>query len=443
VKPTAFQERVLTIPENWSIFLGGGRGGGKTVAAMLLILRHCQQYGKLAKVLVVRESYPSIRQLTDDMELLLIKAYGRRSVKVNRADHVLRLANGAVIELGQVDSQQAYHRYQGRSFSFIFVDETGSFANLQWVEMLRSNLRASIPTRVVWAGNPGGPSHVFLHRNFVCKALPWKPFEHEKTTWVSAPSILSGNPHLPKRYADDIRAAARGDSALAKAWIEGDWNIARGAFFGDVIDEQVHMMNIEPEDGHILRFTPKQWHLFISMDWGSSAPACAYLCGRSPGVDGVPAGSLVLLDEVHSATIDDPNKGLSWPPAMLAETIIEMCNHWGLRIIRGCGDDAYGIDDSLLEIFQRDHRIYLVKPKKQRVSGWQKMRELLFNAAEQNGRPGLYINNRCGYFWETVPFLPRDSRRPEDVDTNSADHAADAARYACVYEPATITSIPW
>ena len=184
------------------------------------------------------------------MELLLINAYGTRGLKVNRAEHILRLGNGASIEIGQVDSQQAYHRYQGRSFSLIFTDEAGAFSTLRWCEMLRSNLRAPdhIPTRVIWAANPGGPSHVYLHRNFVCKAPPWRPFEHEGTTWASAPSILADNPHLPQRYADDIRAAAKGDSALAKAWIEGHWNIARGAFFGDVIDERVHMLSIEPDD---------------------------------------------------------------------------------------------------------------------------------------------------------------------------------------------------
>ena len=202
------------------------------------------------------------------------------------------------------------------------------------------------------------------------------------------------------------------------------------------------MMNIEPSD-QLIWSSAKQWHPFVAMDWGSSAPACAYLCGRSPGIKDVPAGSLVLLDEVHSAVINDPNQGLGWPPAMLTEAIIEMCDKWGVQSIRGCGDDAYGIDDSLLEIFQRDHHIYLVKPRKTRVSGWQKMRELLFNASEQNGRPGMYINQVCRYFWETVPFLPRDPRRPEDVDTSAADHAADAARYACMYTPNTITSIPW
>ncbi len=38
----------------------------------------------------------------------------------------------------------------------------------------------------------------------------------------------------------------------------------------------------------------------------------------------------------------------------------------------------------------------------------------------------------CEYWWATVPSLPRDPRRSDDVDSRAADHAADACRYAIV-----------
>jgi hypothetical protein len=43
--------------------------------------------------------------------------------------------------------------------------------------------------------------------------------------------------------------------------------------------------------------------------------------------------------------------------------------------------------------------------------------------------PGLYVSRVCRYWWETVPLLARDPRRPEDVDSRACDHAADACRY--------------
>ena len=35
----------------------------------------------------------------------------------------------------------------------------------------------------------------------------------------------------------------------------------------------------------------------------------------------------------------------------------------------------------------------------------------------------------------TLPALQHDKQRPEDVDTNCEDHAADDVRYACMSRP--------
>ena len=62
------------------------------------------------------------------------------------------------------------------------------------------------------------------------------------------------------------------------------------------------------------------------------------------------------------------------------------------------------------------------------------LRELLTNAKERNGRPGLWVSDRCTNWWATVPTLPRDPHNAEDVDTRAVDHAGDASRYAATYE---------
>jgi len=43
--------------------------------------------------------------------------------------------------------------------------------------------------------------------------------------------------------------------------------------------------------------------------------------------------------------------------------------------------------------------------------------------------PGIWISECCRLVMETLPLLPRDDMRPEDVDTSANDHAADALRY--------------
>ena len=44
------------------------------------------------------------------------------------------------------------------------------------------------------------------------------------------------------------------------------------------------------------------------------------------------------------------------------------------------------------------------------------------------------MSRACSYFWSTVPYLARDPRRPDDVDSRGADHGADACRYALTGE---------
>ncbi len=60
------------------------------------------------------------------------------------------------------------------------------------------------------------------------------------------------------------------------------------------------------------------------------------------------------------------------------------------------------------------------------------VRRLLDDAGKPDV-PGLYVTRSCEYFWATVPYLARDPKRVEDVDSRGPDHAADAVRYGCLW----------
>jgi hypothetical protein len=298
------------------------------------------------------------------------------------------------------------------------------------VDLLKANLRApeGVPLRVVATANPGGPLHAHVHRTFVAAAPSWHPFEVDGETWVCAPSTLNDNPHLDHAdYERRLRAACGRDEALARAWIEGDWNIARGAFFAGDLDERVHMLPAAWRHP-----VTRDWRPFLAMDWGSSAPSVTFVCLRAPGdVGPYPKDSLILLDELATADRRDPSVGLGWPPDKLAEAVREMCRRWGVSP-QGVGDDAAGLGETLLQALARCG-VYLQRPRKERIAGWQAMRQRLVAAREGSGSPGMWATARCRYFWETVPFIQRDDTRPEDIDTGGTDHAADAARYAVMH----------
>jgi hypothetical protein len=435
ISPTPYQATVLSVPETWNLMLAGGRGGGKSIAALLLVLRHVEKYGELARPLIVRETHKAVQELEEQLDNLFTAAYGK-GVRHNRAEHVFRLPNGAVVECGQLDNANAYKKYQGRSFTLLVNDEFGLLKDKRWVDLLKSNLRApeGIPLREVRTANPGGTLHALIHQNFVARAPAWQPYEIDGEKWVNCPSTLIDNPHLDHAdYERRLRAACGNDEELFRAWIHGDWNIARGAFFGGALDEKVHMLPVAwPYP------VTKAWRSYLAMDWGSSAPSVTYVCLRAPGDIGpFPKNSLILLDELATVDPNDPNQGLGWPPGKLAEAILEMCGRWGISA-DGVGDDAYGLEDTLLNVLQ-EHGVYMQRPQKSRIAGWAAMRQLLHNASIRDGRPGMWISARCKYFWQTVPFVERDPTRPEDVLTTGPDHAADAARYAVMELPPRVT----
>jgi hypothetical protein len=101
----------------------------------------------------------------------------------------------------------------------------------------------------------------------------------------------------------------------------------------------------------------------------------------------------------------------------------------------GVADDAIfarlGLPDaaSIASEFQRCGVTLQPAHKGDRLSGWGRMRTLLAQAG-MTDRPGLYVSRACSGFWATVPYVARDERRREDVDTRGADHWADAARYS-------------
>ncbi len=431
IAPTPFQSRVLGIPLAFNVFLGGGRGGGKSYCMLLDVLRHVEQYKDRARPLIIRETYKAASELAETLHGLLVTAYGRRGVRYNKADNVFRLGNGAIIEIGQLDGPTAYTKYQGRSFTYLGIDEIGLIRDLRWVQLLRSNLRApdGIPLREVRTANPGGIAHAALvkgHR--ILQVPPWMPYQTDDgETWVNAPSTLFDNSHLAQdAYVRRIKAAVAGDVEMERAWINGDWAISRGAMLGDVWDPAVHVLPVDFRPPHSLR-----GHRYaLGMDWGSSAPCCVLLGYISPGDDGLfPPGSLVVLDERNTADPADISRGLNWPPSKVAEEARSMCAFWNAKAT-GVGDDAVGLDDTLLQVLQREG-VWLTRPVKgpgSRIAGVQRIRQRLLNAVNRSG-PGLYVSGRAKLTLETVPTLPRDPNRPEDVATDQNDHAWDALRY--------------
>ena len=225
------------------------------------------------------------------------------------------------------------------------------------------------------------------------------------------------NPFIDQvEYRRQLEAACPGDPELLRAWLEGDWAVARGAYFASVLDEQRNA--ITPWD-KIPTHHHLPWERYLAHDFGSSAPSVTYIVAVSPGAtvndQYFPSDSLVLVDELASNEPGRLNKGLGWTVPKLADAIKEMCDRWEV--------DAYGVpDDAIFAQARHSHGS---------ISGWATMPRLLQDAGKPDV-PGLSVARHCAYFWATVPYLARDRRRVEDVDPRGPDHVVHVVRYGCL-----------
>lgn len=428
IRPTPFQARVLSVPEDHFIFLGGGRGGGKSFALQLLILRHCDQYRNRARVLVTRRRLKSLMQFADELRGLMRSAYGG-GFSYNQNDNVFRLPNGASVALTHCESNAALQdTVQGSTFSLIVIDEAGEGPPLPVIDALALTLRApGVPLRLVLAGNPGGANHSALAERYVTGRDPWAPFEFADVRWVYAPSTVDDNPHLPLAYRRNFEVLKHTDPALYRAHRLGDWSAIVGDYFGGVWQPGRAIIDhhaVPPDCFASLR---------LSIDWGSAAPCATVLGGRLaydvrlPDDRVMPKGAWVIYDE--HAEVDPKNiaRGSGKTPSQIAPALHAMAARNRVRA-RGVIDAAAEArtagraEASIADLFRAAGVRVTPARKGARVPRFEVLKQLM--AAGE-----FFVAERCRYWLATVPSLPRDPRNPEDVDTSANDHALDATSY--------------
>lgn len=438
-RPTPFQTKVLSIPEDCDVFLGGGRGGGKSWAMAWAILQHVATYGMQAKVLYVRREWAGIREFEATLHELVKAAYPDADYSIKA--RTWRLPNGATIELTQVTTiLQSYGKLRGRSFTLICVDELGDYLSFEVLDTLRSNLRAPIgvATRMIAAANPNGALHAQLLKRFVRPLEPWKitRLEGVADRIVHAPSTSDDNPTIDREaYKRQLIQSSPNDPGRLAAWLDGDWEAGMSnLFFAGVFDEE---RNVVQE----FETWPQGAKPFLSFDWGSARPAYCGLFARvrKPLLwEGTyyPPKSLILVDEVHTSQGEDLNAGNGSTVEEFSAKVISMWESWSIPgRPNGVADDSifhrpggHGTA-SIADQCKASGINFRRANKGLRRGGWEVMRSM-FAQTGKGEAAGLYIADNAEYALATVPFLPRDPKRSDDILTTGPDHAADAIRYA-------------
>lgn len=169
---------------------------------------------------------------------------------------------------------------------------------------------------------------------------------------------------------------------------------------------------------------------------------------------------MFLVGEVYGST-GRPNEGTRESIAEITTKIqsYKIARGWRYRDLlsqkwidlfkRGFADNAIGEELNEFSVaveFERPVRIngeihpgirweLVSKPPGSRITGFALMRErLIATAPRPDSRireaPGLFVvKDDCPNFVRTIPVLPRSSKNPDDVNSESEDHIFDAVKY--------------
>lgn len=446
------------------MFFGGARGGGKTDGVLGKWALKEQRYGPKFNAIMFRRTTVSSEDAIERSKDI----YKPLGGKFNESKLIWRMPNGGRVAFAYLDSIKDAEEYQGRNVTDAWVEEAGQYPDPAPIDRLFGVLRSAggVPVQLILTANPGGAGQHWIAARYGLIPFPAGPK-------VVTRQLGNGNLHkmavIPSRITDN-RVLLHGDpgyidrlhlvgsESLVKAWLDGDWSAIEGAFFDGWSQSNV----VNPFE------IPDEWLRFRSFDWGSARPFSVGWWavvgddhrvisgagrkgpseGSSRGVAGswvLPRGALVRYREWYGCQPDKPNTGLKLTTEQVAAGIKERSGTE--KYVYSVADPAIFAEDggpARSEVFARNDIFFKPADNKRigktgAMGGWDEMRQRIRG---QDGAPMLYVFDTCRDFLRTIPTLQHDPMRAEDLDTNSEDHIADEARYACMSRPWVPVSRP-
>lgn len=368
----------------------------------------------------------------------------------------IRFWNGSKIYLCHCKDEKDIYKYQGAEIHVLLIDELTHFTESMY-RFLRNRVRmvgVTIPPqyakqfpRILCGANPGNIGHLWVKATFVQSGQPMEmqmmPANDGGMLRQYIPARLDDNPSMTEDDPGyEMRLEGLGSASLVKAMRWGDWDVIEGAFF-DCWDPRRHV--VRPFE------IPQDWTRFRSGDWGSAKPfsfgwwAVVGDKFKVPGPDGIwlPRGCLVRYREWYGMQPGKPNVGLKMHAEAVGKRLLEL--ETDNRLVRsGVLDPAAFSQDGGPSIHERifagaNKRLFFSPADNKRVpgrgalGGWDQMRGRMVGDAD--GLPMVVCFSTCVDSIRTIPALQHDDTKPEDLDSDMEDHAADEWRYACMSRP--------
>lgn len=445
-RPQAGPQKALVDCQVSEVFFGGARGGGKTDGVLGKWALKAKRYGQHFNAKGFRKTGVSFEDTIERAKELYVPLGARFT---GSPMPLFKFPNGGRVRFGYLETAKDAENEQGKNLSDAWIEEAGQYAAPTIIDKLYGALRSAhgVPTQMILTANPGGAGQGWLRERYGLVPLPRGPklrtrqsVTGETIKIAVIPSRLTDNREL--LHSDPgyrSRLSFTGSAELVRAWLDGDWSAVEGAFF-DCWNEQRLVL--------VPFAIPADWLRFRSMDWGSAKPfsvgwwavvgddfPAATMAGERVIL---PRGAMIRYREWYGMRAGAPNVGLKLTAEAVADGIKE--RETGDKISYGVLDPAAFAQDGGPSIAERMLKRGVVfrhadnKRVGQRgaLGGWDAMRQRMIG---EDGRPMLFAFSTCRDFIRTIPMLQHDETRPEDLDTDGEDHAADEARYGCMSRP--------
>jgi hypothetical protein len=385
---------------------------------------------------------------------------------------------------------EGYWNYHGQEYPFIGHNELTKRADSEFYESMFSCMRSSfrpedyplpdgsmlpqIPLECFSTTNPFGVGHTWVKKRFIDPAprgviqkntqIIYNPQtdqdEAVTLTRVAIHGSWRENKYLDLKYIANLMSIC--DPNKKAAWVDGSWSITSGGRFDHLWRDSVHV--VKPFE------IPYQWRVDRSHDWGESKPFSNLWFAESDGrqviIDGTvkkyPKGTIFVIGEYYGCEKEQHNTGLKMSATNVAKVVklidesLSKGNYIGKqsgeinikpgivkgKVLPGPADNAINNPDdeqiSIADKMRKQGVEWTDSDKRQgsRLNGAAVLCEMLEAAIEgkesQSGmpeRPAIYFFEYCRGIISRFPILSRDSKNPDDVDTEQEDHDYDALRY--------------
>lgn len=439
--------------EATEILFGGAAGPGKSHLLRVAAIAWCLAIPGL-QVYLFRRTRPDLWK--NHMEgpsgflAMLAPLVSEGQCKINLSDGRIELGKSR-IHLCHCEHEQDVYKYQGAEIHVLLPDELTHFSASQYA-FLRSRVRmvgVELPQRfagrfprIVAGTNPGNVGHNWVKSAFIDPIPPMQVRRMAKADGGMLrqfiPAFHSDNPALLRDDPEYIdRLAGLGNDALVRAMLIGDWDIVAGGALDDVWNPTKQVVKPFP--------IPKDWRIDRSFDWGSSKPFSVAWWAESNGEtvtmpDGTQRtfarGSLIQVAEIYGWN-GKPNEGCRKIATEIAREIVafEASSPYKGRVEPGPADSAiFAVENgsSIADDMARGGVRWVPSEKGpgSRANGLERVRQYLrASCASPMESAGLFFFDTCRHSIRTLPTIPRDPKKPDDVDTDAEDHFFDACRY--------------